>query len=145
MLPGTIEWSQHKSHDRRRLGEGKRDDKKAEKRSERRRKQRRLFTVEGSDQQEGGGEPQSLSIYLATDAPMIRQAFAARLTLAVTQLLQEVKHTKQQQQAQELVGWKVEVDYFKASLPPAHFFIWTYPMQDMKEVGGCESHVLTSS
>jgi hypothetical protein len=137
MLHGTVEWSQPKSHDRRLLGEGKRDDEKAEKASERRQKQRKLFSVEGSDQQQQGGEPQSLSIYLATDAPMIRQAFAARLTLAVTQLLKEVKHTKQQQQEQELSGWKVEVDYFKASLPPAHFFIWTYPMQDMKEVCVC--------
>lgn len=71
-------------------------------------------------------KPRTVSIYLATDAAGIRQEFAKRLIVATQDKMNE-----------EIKGgdrWIVEVDYFKESLPPAHFFIWTYKMKDVTEV-----------
>jgi len=81
--------------------------------------------------------PKVLSVYLATDAPHVREAFAKRLTSEVEKVLNEAEVEEKEghfaRSRREEVEWAVEVDYFKATLPPAHFFIWTYPMKDMKK------------
>lgn len=72
----------------------------------------------------GGGEylkfypytNKKISIYLASDTPGMRKAFAERITAITTDMISEKLSLK---------NWTVEVDYFKESLPPAHFFLWT--------------------
>jgi hypothetical protein len=63
----------------------------------------------------------TLSIYLATDALDIREEFASRLVSTVKSLL--IHRGK--------ARIDIEVDYFAKSLPPAMFFLWTYPMKKM--------------
>jgi hypothetical protein len=66
------------------------------------------------------GEAPVVSVYLATDAAWVREELATRLAEAV----------------KERPGFqgRLEVDYFRADLTPAHYFTWTFPDNEMKEV-----------
>jgi len=64
-----------------------------------------------------------ITVYLATDALDIREEFATRLKSMVESLFMH---------RGKAGAYDVEVDYFAKTLPPAMFFLWTYPMKEMK-------------
>lgn len=73
-----------------------------------------------SKHDEGGGQDVNdkvISVYLATDTPGVRASFAKRISEITSNMLNE--------EISNSSPYRVEVDYFKQSLPPAHFFLWT--------------------
>jgi hypothetical protein len=75
------------------------------------------------------GTSGTVSVYLASDAAGIRDEFAVRVTAAAQSVIKSKKSL-----SGLVSSWKVEVDYFKASLPPAMYFLWTNPLKEMTEV-----------
>jgi hypothetical protein len=87
-----------------------------------------------------------LTIYLATDAVGVRAAMAEKLRVAVQRHLagdvgQGRAARADAAQAGRVhaagasagQGSAVEVDYFDASLPPAHWVLWTLPLSNMTQ------------
>ena len=93
-------------------------------------------------------------IYVTTDCAQIRAEFAERIKSAVVvrlasnhdgpKMLQKLSplsfignSTQEHRLVPPLVevsDWKVAVDYFNGNLSAAHFFVWTMPNKEMKEV-----------
>jgi hypothetical protein len=73
----------------------------------------------------GGGAPprKVVSAYVATDAVGVRAALAQRLQEKLAALLVGT----------HLAGLPVEVDYLRPDLPPAHFVVWTYPLDKLTD------------
>ncbi len=65
-----------------------------------------------------GAENRKLSVFLATDAAMLRQLFVLRL----------------QTEIQRKSGYSTEVDYFRQELPPAHYFLWAENVARLSQV-----------
>lgn len=70
-------------------------------------------------------ETNKVTIFLATDGLEVRDEFAVQLT-------QQLELRLNAERARDDSEWGVEVDYFSAKLPPAHFFVWTYGLDRMK-------------
>jgi hypothetical protein len=109
----------------------------------------------------GGGRQQQpkklVRVYLATDSADLRAAFASLLVAATEEILNgggsssssadEGRHhhyhssaaaassssSSSLEKEKEEGEWEVAVDYFAASLPPAHYMAWTRQMDDMVE------------
>ena len=94
----------------------------------------------------------AINIYVTTDCAQIRAEFAERIKHAVIARLDanymKVKRQQNISSAYSNDGiherrlavplafsdWKVAVDYFNGNLSAAHFFVWTMPNNEMKEV-----------
>jgi hypothetical protein len=96
----------------------------------------------------------TINIYVTTDCAQVRAEFAERIKKAVVARLAFAIHkvTKRRRLSSSstpvdgrlsrrlapppsnMSDWKVSVDYFNGDLPPAHFFVWTAPNKEMKEV-----------
>jgi hypothetical protein len=75
-----------------------------------------------------GGEVPTIALFLATDTAPLREELARRLAEAVK---------KEQLIDRARPPLMVEVDYFRADLPPAHHVVWTFEMDKVKPVKHC--------